>query len=74
MQKGGIIMAKRTEIYTSCEANGKIGAERVAAMHRGNGKSVRVEHGQIPQWGSGNPYSSNYGETERGYRIIVEHN
>ena len=68
----------RRDVYPSCEANGKAGAERAADRHRPGGdlyrpgNRVRVEHGTIPQWGSAIPGSSSYGKSEPGYRIIVE--
>ena len=63
-------MAKTT--YLSCEENGRAGAERIAAMYRKEGVDVTIEHGQIPQWGSGIPTSNNFGKTEKGYKIIVD--
>lgn len=63
-------MAKTT--YLSCEENGRAGAERIAEMYRSQGCDVRIEHGDIPQWGSAIPTSSTYGKTERGYRVIVD--
>ena len=66
------------ETYITCEQNGLAGAERAAARHRPGGdlyrpgNRVRIEHGQVPQWGSAIPSSSTYGKTELGYRIIVE--
>lgn len=68
----------RKDVYLSCEANGIKGAERAADRHRPGGdlyrpgNRVRVEHGNIPQWGSAIPTSRTYGKTEPGYRIIVE--
>ena len=63
-------MAKTT--YLSCEENGEAGAQRIADMYRARGYTVNVEHGRIPQWGSGIPGSSNFGQTEPGWKIIVD--
>ena len=63
-------MAKTT--YLSCEENGMAGAERIAAEYRSKGYDVRIEHGDIPQWGSAIPSSSTFGKTEPVYRIIVD--
>ena len=64
-------MAKTTT-YCSCEGNGREGAERVANKYRSDNTIVTIEHvDDLPQWGSGNPYSSNYGAKESGYRITV---
>lgn len=66
-------MAK-IETYLTTELNGLAYAERIAAQKRieNPGATVKVEHGQIPQWGSAIPTSSTYGKTELGYRIVVE--
>ena len=65
----------RTENFLTSELNGRQYAEKIAAQKRSEypGATVRVEHGQIPQWGSAIPTSSTYGKTELGYRIVVEH-
>lgn len=61
-----------TQTYCSCEENGIEGAERVADKYRNADTIVTVTHvDDLPQWGSGNPYSSNYGAKESGYRITV---
>lgn len=64
----------RTEKYPSVEENGARGAERIAEMYRGKKGvlKVTVEHTQIPLWGSAEPTSSTYGQTELGYMVTVE--
>lgn len=66
-------MARR-DVYLTTELNGEEYANKIAAQKRieNPGATVRVEHGQIPQWGSAIPTSSTYGKTELGYRIVVE--
>ena len=63
-------MSKTT--YLSCEENGMAGAERIADIYRSQGFHVKIEHGQIPQWGSAIPTSPTFGKTEAGYRVIVD--
>ena len=64
--------------YLSVEENGMKGAERIANMYRPGGEyyrpgmTVRIEHGEIPQWGSAIPSSSTFGKTEKGYAVIVD--
>ena len=73
-----IFMAKRRDVYPSVEANGRKGAERIAAMYSPGGEyyrpgnKVHIEHGEIPCWGSNIPGSDSYGKSEPGYRVIVE--
>jgi hypothetical protein len=67
--KGGLEMR---ETYLTCAENGEKYANKVANKFRAQGKTVTVERGQIPQWGSGIPSAPNYGKTEDGYWIIVE--
>lgn len=64
-------MAKET--YSTCEANGRTYAEKIAAQMRAENPeaTVTVEHGWIPQWGSAIPTSSTYGKREEGYLITV---
>lgn len=59
-------------VYYSCEENGARGAQKVADMYRNGKNTVMVEHCQIPKWGSALPSSSTYGQTEMGYKIIVD--
>ena len=56
-------MAVKT--YVSCEENGRAYAEKIAESYRRNGCDAKVEHGQIPVWGSSD-------RTTSGYRIIVD--
>lgn len=71
-------MAKRKDVYPTCEANGMEGAQRAAARHLPGGdlyrpgNKVRIEHGEIPCWGSNIPGSDSWGKSEPGYRVIVE--
>lgn len=65
-------MGKKREVYSTCEANGREYAERIADMHRKPGKKVTVEHTEIPMWGSAIPTSNTFGKSEMGYRITVE--
>ena len=68
------------EVYITCEENGRAGAERAAARHMPGGdlyrpgNTVKIEHGDIPCWGSAIPGSSTFGRTEKGYRIVVTNN
>jgi hypothetical protein len=64
------------ETFLSCEENGPEGAERVAKLYRPGGEyykpgmTVKIEHGQVPVFGSANP-GPDFGKTEPGYKIIV---
>jgi hypothetical protein len=66
------------ELYSTCEANGPVWAEKIADRHRPGGdlyvpgNRVRVEHGEVPCFSSALPNSDAYGRTEPGYHIIVE--
>lgn len=66
------------EVYITCEANGPAWAEKAADRHRPGGdlyvpgNRVRVEHGEVPCFGSACPNSDAYGRSESGYKIIVE--
>ena len=70
-------MSKQT-VYVSCKDNGPKEAERIADMYREGGiyhqkgTTVRVEYGETGKWGSAIPGSDSFGQTEKGYKIIVE--
>ena len=61
----------KTTTYVTSASNGRDYADKVADSYRAKGYNVTVKEDSIPQWGSGNPHSSNYGKSEAGYRIEV---
>ena len=62
------------EVYLSVEENGGQGAKRKATTLMEAGYAIlAIEHTMVPMAGStSTPYSSTWGKTEKGYRIVVD--